>query len=86
MSPSHVNCDNEIKSFEDMDLADCSFTLDSKEFDIFEKILLDDNGDVHEYWMYKSEGALIGYSVDVDPGTGDSDPLDEVLVLKNQMT
>ena len=58
-SPLNTNCENEVKTFENMDLNDCSFTLDNQEFDILEKIPLKDNGDVNEYWIYKSEGPLI---------------------------
>lgn len=63
MSPQHVNCDSEVKSFKEMDSSDCSFKLDNDEFDIIEKFVLDDKGNLKEYWGYKSEGPLT-YTVD----------------------
>jgi hypothetical protein len=58
VSLNHRNCEGEVKSFDDMD-SDCSFKLDNKEFDIIEKMKLDDQGNLKEYWVYKSEGPLI---------------------------
>jgi hypothetical protein len=58
MSPHHVNCDSESKLFKQMRSTDCSFIVDSNEFDIIEKFVLDDKGKLKEYWTYKSEGPL----------------------------
>jgi hypothetical protein len=58
LSPDHVKCVEEIKEFLKMDVNDCSFLLDNKEFDIEEKFVLDNSGQLKEYWRYKPMGPL----------------------------
>ena len=58
LSPDHVKCEDEIKEFLKMDDLDCSFLLDNQEFDIEEKFVLDNNGQLKEYWNYKPMGPL----------------------------
>jgi hypothetical protein len=64
-SPNFSICsdDIEVKSFREIELNDCSFKLDNKIFDLREKYIVDDNGDLKEYMVYKSEGPLT-YSID----------------------
>lgn len=59
ISPNHIKCSEEVKYFEEMNPYDCSFRLENFEFDIEEKFILDKNGNVKEYWTYKSEGPVI---------------------------
>ncbi|MEP2446242.1 MAG: hypothetical protein ABJI69_03355 [Balneola sp.] len=58
LSPSHYNCQDEVKEFLKMDKLDCSFLVDKQEFDILEKFVLDNNGQLKEYWNYKPMGPL----------------------------
>lgn len=64
-SPDFVNCsdDIDVKSFREIEMNDCSFHLDNKIFDLREKYIIDDNGNLKEYMIYKSEGPLT-YSID----------------------
>ncbi len=58
MSPKHIKCSDKIKEFKKMGKYDCSFQLRNFEFDIEEKFILNKNGNIKEYWWYKSEGPL----------------------------
>jgi len=58
LSPNHSKCSDEVKGYKEMGKYDCSFQVEGLEFDIEEKYLLDDNGNIKEYWTFKSEGPL----------------------------
>lgn len=58
LSPNHTKCSDEIRGYKEMGKYDCSFQVEDLEFDIEEKYLLDDNGNIKEYWTFKPEGPL----------------------------
>lgn len=59
ISPKHVRCSfDDPKKFEEMEEYDCTFKVEEYEFDLEEKFILDDQGNLKEYWTYKSEGPL----------------------------
>lgn len=62
-SPNNINCADEIREYKKMNKYDCSFQVEDFEFDIEKKYILDSNGNIKEYWRYKSEGPLI-YKID----------------------
>ncbi|MEM6397572.1 MAG: hypothetical protein AAF741_14575 [Bacteroidota bacterium] len=59
-------CSHGIKSYSEMDIYDCSFMIDSVEFNLRSKYLFDKNGDLESFWSYKSEGPLIYSKKDLD--------------------
>ena len=63
ISPDFVNCSDKSVPFSQMQGNDCSFSIGNYEFDILKKYLIDNNGDLQEFWAYISEGPLT-YSVD----------------------
>ena len=59
LSPKHKNCEERIVDFLRMGKYDCSFKLDNYEFDIEKKFVIDELGNINEYWNYLSEGPVI---------------------------
>ena len=59
ISPNHSKCSDEIRDFKKMGKYDCSFQIENFEFDIEKKYILNKNGNIKEYWIFKSEGPLI---------------------------
>jgi hypothetical protein len=59
-------CSHEIKSFEKMDINDCSFKIDSIEYNLRNKYNFNENGELDSYWSYKSEGPLIYTTEDLN--------------------
>jgi hypothetical protein len=58
-SPKRTNCHTgKVESFLIMNEYSCSFKIDENEYDIIEKFVFE-NGELKEYWNYKSEGADI---------------------------
>lgn len=58
LSPRVEHCTHEVKPFLEMDSNDCSFYLDSMQFQISEKFALDSIGRLAEYSIYKPMGPL----------------------------
>ena len=52
-------CSHEILSFKKMRKYDCSFIIDSVEYNLKTKYLISENGRIKEYWHYLPEGPLI---------------------------
>lgn len=58
-SPQLTNCHmGEVESFLMMNDNSCSFKINKEEYDLIEKFVFE-NGELKEYWNYKSEGADI---------------------------
>ncbi len=51
-------CSHEINPFSKMDIHDCSFSLENKNYHIRDKYFFDTKGMLHEYWTYLPEGPL----------------------------
>lgn len=58
ISPNNRNCSEKSVPFLEMKENDCSFSIGIYEFDIEKKYLIDDNGNLKEFWKYLSEGPL----------------------------
>jgi hypothetical protein len=58
ISPNNMNCSENSIPFIEMKENDCSFSVGIYEFDIEKKYLIDENGNLKEFWKYLSEGPL----------------------------
>ncbi|AUC79979.1 hypothetical protein CW736_11655 [Nonlabens sp. MB-3u-79] len=58
ISPNNMNCSEKSVPFLKMKENDCSFSIGIYEFDIEKKYLIDENGNLKEFWKYLSEGPL----------------------------
>lgn len=63
ISPNFINCSDKSIPFSERQENDCSFSIGNYEFDIKEKYLIDERGNLKEYWRYLSEGPLT-YTID----------------------
>ncbi|WP_299097646.1 hypothetical protein [uncultured Winogradskyella sp.] len=63
ISPNNRNCSDKSVPYLKLENNDCSFSIGNYEFDIEKKYLIDNNGNLKEFWTYLSEGPLT-YSVD----------------------
>lgn len=58
-------CEGEIKKYAQMGKYDCSFIIDSIEYNLRSKYVYDSLNKVQSYWSYKAEGPLIYSSEDL---------------------
>src|SRR5690606_1984524 len=63
ISPNNINCSDKSVPYLKLQNNDCSFSIENYEFDIEKKYLIDNNGNLNEFWTYRSEGPLT-YSID----------------------
>ncbi len=59
LSKTHVHCEIEVRPFLEMKTFDCSFLLDSLEFDIRKKCNYSKQGNLSEIWVYRANGLII---------------------------
>lgn len=59
-------CEGDIKQYLEMGKYDCSFSINSVEFNLRTKFVFDSIGRVQSYWAYKSEGPIIYEKFDLN--------------------
>jgi hypothetical protein len=51
-------CETDVKDFLEMSYNDCSFKIEEIEYDIRRRIIIENDGELKEYWYYGSEGPI----------------------------